>query len=82
MKNDGVHKMINKAKLRAMLLQLEALSIAESTDLYQSHLDTAPRSQRANDQGQRPQQEQSVLEAFSFDRTAVVEPGTRSRPTE
>jgi hypothetical protein len=24
-----------------MLLQLEALSIAESTDLYQSHLDTA-----------------------------------------
>lgn len=41
MKKDGVHKMINKAKLRAMLLQLEALSIAESTGLYQSHLDTA-----------------------------------------
>jgi len=39
MNNDGVHKMINKAKLRAMLMQLEALSIAESTDLYQSHLD-------------------------------------------
>jgi hypothetical protein len=31
MKNDGVHKMINKSKLRAMLLQLEALSIAESS---------------------------------------------------
>jgi hypothetical protein len=30
MKTDGVHKMINKAKLRAMLLRLEALSIADS----------------------------------------------------
>ena len=39
MKNDAVRKMINKAKLRAMLLQLEALSIAESTGLYQAHLD-------------------------------------------
>jgi hypothetical protein len=29
MKNDGLHKMINKAKLRPMLLRLEALSIAE-----------------------------------------------------
>jgi hypothetical protein len=29
MKNDSVPKMINKAKLRTMLLRLEALSIAE-----------------------------------------------------
>jgi hypothetical protein len=95
MKRDGVHKMINKAKLRAMLLQLEALSIAESTGLYQSHLDTARLDlSEPNDQGQRSQQEQSVveaqgfeeqshlhqkdrnvIEALSFARTDVVEPG-------
>jgi transcription elongation GreA/GreB family factor len=95
MKNDGPHKIIDKAKLRAMLLQLEALSVAESTDLYQSNLDTARLDlSEPNDQGQRSQQEQSaveaqrfeeqshlhqkhrdVIEALSFGRTAVVEPG-------
>ena len=56
MKNDRAHKMINKAKLRAMLLQLEALSIAESTGLYQSHLDTARLDlSEPNHQGQRSQ---------------------------
>jgi transcription elongation GreA/GreB family factor len=68
MKNDGVHKMINKAKLRAMLLQLEALSISESTSLYQSHLDTTRLDlTEPNDQGQRSQQEQSAVEAQGFE---------------
>jgi len=68
MKNDGVHKMINKAKLRAMLLQLEALSIAESTGLYESHLETARLDlSEPDDQGQRSQQEQSAVEAQRFD---------------
>jgi transcription elongation GreA/GreB family factor len=68
MKNDGVHKMINRAKLRAMLLQLEALSIAESTGLYQSHLDIARLDlSEPNDQGQRSQQEQSAVEAQGFE---------------
>ena len=68
MKSDGVHKMINKAKPRAMLLQLEALSIAESTGLYQSHLDTARLDlSEPNDQGQRPQLEQSAVEAQGFE---------------
>ena len=67
MKHDDVYKMINKAKLRAMLLQLEALSVAESTGLYQSHLDTARLDLREpNDQGQRSQQEQSAVEAQPF----------------
>jgi hypothetical protein len=68
MKKNGVHKVINKAKLRAMLLQLEALSIAESTGLYQSHLDTARLDlSEPNDQGQRSQQEQSAVEAQGFE---------------
>jgi transcription elongation GreA/GreB family factor len=68
MKNDGVHKMINKAKLRAMLLQLEALSISESTSLYQSHLDTTRLDlTEPNDPGQRSQQEQSAVEAQGFE---------------
>ena len=68
MKNDDVHKMIDKAKLRAMLLQLEALSIAESTGLYQSHLDTARLDlSEPNDQGQRSQQEQNAVEAQGFE---------------
>lgn len=68
MKNDGVHKMINKAELRAMLLQLEAVSIAESAGLYQSHLDTARLDlSEPNDQGQRSQQEQSAVEAQGFE---------------
>ena len=95
MKKNGVRKVINKAKLRAMLLQLEALSIAESTGLYHSHLDAARLDlSEPNDQGQRPQLEQSaveaqgfeeqshlhqkdrnVIEALSFARTDVVEPG-------
>jgi transcription elongation GreA/GreB family factor len=67
-KNDAVHKMINKVKLRAMLLQLEALSIAESTSLYESHLDTARLDlSEPNDQGQRSQQEQSAVEAQGFE---------------
>jgi hypothetical protein len=45
MKTDGVHKMINKAKLRAMLLQLEALSVAESNrHLSITSRHRAPRS--------------------------------------
>ena len=68
MKNDGVHKMINKAKLRAMLLQREALSIAESTGLYQSHLDAARLDLgEPNDQGQRSQQEQGAVEGQGFE---------------
>ena len=68
MKNDRAHKMINKAKLRAMLLQLEALSIAESTGLYQSNLDTAHLDlSEPNDEGQRSQQEQSAVEAQRFE---------------
>ena len=68
MKKDGVHKMINKAKLRALLLQLEALSIADSTGLYQSHLDIARLDlSEPNDQGQRSQQEQSAVEAQRFE---------------
>jgi transcription elongation GreA/GreB family factor len=68
MKSDGVHKMINKAKLRAMLLQLEALSVAESRDLYQSNLDIARFDlSEPNDQGQRSQQEQSAVEAQRFE---------------
>ena len=67
MTNDGINKMINKAKLRAMLLQLEALSIEESTGLYQSNLDTARLDlSEPNDQGQRSQQEQSAVEAQGF----------------
>ena len=67
MKKDGVPQRINKAKLRAMLLlQPEALSIAESTGLYQSHLDTARLDlSEPNEQGQRSQQEQSTVEARS-----------------
>ena len=66
MKNDGVHKVINKAKLWTILMQLEALSIAESTALYQSHLDTARLDlSEANDQ--RSQQEQSAVEAQGFE---------------
>ena len=68
MKNDGVHEMINKAKLRAMLLQVEALSISESTSLYQSHLDTTRLDlTEPNDPGQRSQQEQSAVEAQGFE---------------
>ena len=68
MKKDGLHKMINKAKLRAMLLQLEALSIAESTGLYQSNLETTRFVlSEPDDQGQRSQQEQSAVEAQRFE---------------
>ena len=68
MTNDGINKMINKAKLRAMLLQLEALSIGELTGLYQSNLDTARLDlSESNDQGQRSQQEQSAVEAQRFE---------------
>src|SRR3954454_16191271 len=68
MKDDSVRKMINKAKLRAILLQREAVSIAESTGLYQSHLDTARLDlSEPNDEGQRSQQEQSAVEAQGFE---------------
>ena len=68
MKTDGVQKMINKAKLRAMLLQLEAFSLVESTGLYQSNLDTARLDlSEPDDQGQRSQQEQSAVEAQRFE---------------
>ncbi|HEY4088711.1 MAG TPA: hypothetical protein VGM43_22430 [Bryobacteraceae bacterium] len=68
MKNDSVHKMIDKAKLRTMLLQLEALSVAESTGLYQANFDTARLDlSEPNDQGQRSQQEQSAVEAQRFE---------------
>lgn len=68
MKKNGAHKMINKEKLRALLLQREALSIAESAGLYQSHLDTARLDlSEPNDQGQRSQQEQSAVEAQGFE---------------
>ncbi len=68
MTNDGINKMINKAKLRAMLLQLEALSVVESTGLYQSNLDTVRLDlSEPNDQGQRSQQEQSAVEAERFE---------------
>jgi transcription elongation GreA/GreB family factor len=68
MKTDGTHKMIDKAKLRAMLLQCEALSLAESAGLYQLHLDTARLDlSEPNDQGQRSQQEQSAVEAQRFE---------------
>jgi transcription elongation GreA/GreB family factor len=68
MKSDSVHKTVNKAKLRTMLLQAEALSVAESTDPYQSNLDTARLDlSEPNDQGQRSQQEQSAVEAQRFE---------------
>ena len=68
MKHDGIHRMINKAELRAILLQLESLSIAESTDLYQSHFETARLVlSEPDDQGQRSQQEQSAVEAKGFE---------------
>jgi transcription elongation GreA/GreB family factor len=68
MKNDGLHKAINKAKLRAMLLGLEGFSIAESAGLYQSNLDTARLDlSEPDDQGQRSQQEQSAVEAQRFE---------------
>lgn len=80
MKNDGVHKMTNKAKLRAMLLQLEALSIAESTGLYQSHLDTARFDlSEPDDQGQRSQQEQSAVEAQRFEEQSHLHPKASKR---
>jgi hypothetical protein len=64
MTNGGINKTINKAKLWAMLLQLEALAIAESTGLYQSNLGTVRLDlSEPNDQGQRSQQEQSAVEA-------------------
>jgi transcription elongation GreA/GreB family factor len=95
MNNKSGHKNIDKAKLRAMLLQLEALSIGESSGLYKSHLETARLDlSEPNDEGQRSQEEQSaveaqafeeqshlhqkhrnVIEALSFGRTDVVEPG-------
>jgi transcription elongation GreA/GreB family factor len=68
MKHDVVHRTIDKAKLRAILLQLEALSIAESRDLYQSHLETARLVlSEPDDEGQRSQQEQSAVEANGFE---------------
>jgi len=67
MTNDGLNKTINKARLWAMLLQLEAFSITESTGLYQSNLRTARLDlSEPNDQGQRSQQEQSAVEALSL----------------
>ena len=79
MKNDGVHKMIDKAKLRAMLLQLEAVSIAESTGLYQSHPDAARLDlSEPNDQGQRSQQEQSAVEAQGFEEQSHLHQKHRS----
>lgn len=49
-------------------MKLEALSIAESTGLYQSHLDIARLElSEPNDQGQRSQQEQSAVEAQAFE---------------
>ena len=68
MKKDGAHKMINKEKLRALLLDREARSTAESAGLYQSHLDTARLDlTEPNDQGQRSQQAQSAVEAQGFE---------------
>jgi transcription elongation GreA/GreB family factor len=68
MKNEGVHKMINKAKLRALLLRLEAFSIADSRGLYQSNLDTARLDlSEPDDPGERSQQEQSAVEAQRFE---------------
>jgi len=57
MKNDGVHKMINKAKLRRCSCSLRR-------SLLPNHLDTARLDlSEPNDQGQRSQQEQSAVEA-------------------
>jgi transcription elongation GreA/GreB family factor len=68
MNTQGVHKMIDKAKLRAMLLQLEELSMAESAGLYQSNLETTRLLlSDADDEGQRSQQEQSAVEAQRFE---------------
>ncbi len=68
MKHDVVHRTRDKGKLRAILLQLEALSIADSTDLYQSHLGTARLVlSEPDDEGQRSQQEQSAVEAQAFE---------------
>jgi len=79
MTNDGINKTINKAKLRAMLLQLEALSIGESTGLYQSNLDTARLDlSESNDQGQRSQQEQSAVEAQRFEEQSHLHQKHRS----
>src|SRR4051812_37423932 len=64
-------KMIDKETLRALLLQHEALSMAESIGLYESHLDTARLDlSESNDEGQRSQQEQSAVEAQGFERQA------------
>ena len=68
MKQGGAYKMIDKEKLRALLLDREARSTAESAGLYQSHLDTARTDlSEPNDQGQRSQQTQSAVEAQGFE---------------
>jgi transcription elongation GreA/GreB family factor len=79
MTNEGVHKTVNKAKLRAMLLRLEAFSIAEATGLYQSNLNTARLDLREpDDQGQRSQQEQSAVEAQRFEEQSHLHQKHRS----
>ena len=56
-----------------MLLQLEAPSIAESTGLYQSHLNAARLDLgEPSDQGQRSQQEQGAVEAQGFDKSNLI----------
>jgi transcription elongation GreA/GreB family factor len=80
MRSDGVHKIIDNAKLRAMLLQLEALSIAESIGLYQSRLDTARLDlSEPNDQGQRSQAASNVTKSRGSGQSAVEAQGVEEQ---
>src|SRR4051812_20859779 len=79
MKDEDVHKMMDKVKLRAMLLRVETFSIAESAGLYQTNLDTARLDlSEPDDQGQRSQQEQSAVEAQRFEEQSHLHQKHRS----
>ena len=62
-----------------MLLQPEALSITESTGLYQSTASqqeqSAVEAQRFEEQSHLHQKHRNVIEALFFGRSAVVDPG-------
>ena len=65
---NGPRHVFNKSKLRDILLQVEAVSMKDAIDLYQSHLEGARADlSEAADLGQRSQQEQSGVEAERFE---------------
>jgi hypothetical protein len=70
---------IDKAKLRAKLLEIEYESTKEAEGEYNAHLEGArPDLNETTDQGQRSQEEQSGVEAHRFEEQVHLHQGHRT----